>query len=274
MPPMRIAISNIAWDAPAEDPAVAAILRNLGVDAIDVAPSKYFPSFRDATDADLATVKAWWSNAGIELTGMQSLLFGTAGLNVFGTVQVQQEMLDYLGVVCRIGAGLGATRLVFGSPKCRDRGTISDDEAAAAALPFFRSLGDIAASHGVTICLEPNPPAYGSNFMTTSDDTAQIVRAVDHPAIRMQFDTGALSMNDEDPESVLSAHADLIGHVHASEPHLKTLGESKSKLAQAAAAIRRHLPDHVVTIEMLPPKEGSNVNAVERAVKTAIALFR
>ena len=93
-------------------------------------------------------------------------------------------MLQHLSSVCRIGAGLGATRLVFGSPKNRDRTGLSDQQARDVAVPFFRRLGTIAQSYGVVICLEPNPTCYGANFMTTSAETAQVVEQIDHPAIK------------------------------------------------------------------------------------------
>ena len=38
---MRLGLTNLAWD-PSRDEAVAGLLARLGVDAIDVAPSKYF----------------------------------------------------------------------------------------------------------------------------------------------------------------------------------------------------------------------------------------
>ena len=55
---MRIAISNIAWD-PAEDEAVAALLHRYQVDAIDVAPGKYFPDPTIASDQDIQRVRHW-----------------------------------------------------------------------------------------------------------------------------------------------------------------------------------------------------------------------
>jgi hypothetical protein len=113
---MRLAISNIAWDV-SEDLAVAKHLNKFDIDAIDIAPGKYFPDPTDAKDADIESVRRWWAEHGIEITGMQALLFGTTGLNVFGDSQSQAAMLTHLTAVCRIGAGLGATRLVFGSPK-------------------------------------------------------------------------------------------------------------------------------------------------------------
>lgn len=116
---MRISISNLAWDVK-EDLEVANLLNLFNVDAIDIAPGKYFPDPVIATVSDILAVKEWWQERGIEIIGMQALLFGTTGLNVFGSKDVQKNLLDHLAAVCRIGAGLGATRLVFGSPKNRN----------------------------------------------------------------------------------------------------------------------------------------------------------
>jgi D-psicose/D-tagatose/L-ribulose 3-epimerase len=270
---MRLAISNIAWDS-AEDAAIAALLGKVGVDAIDVAHSKYFPDPAAASDEEIARVRAWWTERGIAITGMQALLFGTNGLNVFGTPAVQESLLQHLDAVCRIGAGLGATRLVFGSPKNRDRSGLTDEQAEEIATDFFRRLGEIAQSHGVFVCLEPNPPAYGANFMTNSAQTAQVVRRVAHPAIRMQFDTGALAMNGEDPGNVLAACSDLIGHVHASEPNLIPLGDGETDHASMFAALSNHLPDQVVAIEMVATKNESHLVSVERAMQAAVRHYR
>ena len=270
---MRIAISNIAWD-PVEDEDVAQLLRRYDIDAIDVAPGKYFPDPSKATDGEIAHVKRVWSDRGFEITGMQALLFGTSGLNLFGTAEVQQAMLAHLEAVCRIGAGIGATRLVFGSPKNRDRSGLSDAQAIAGALPFFQRLGDIAASYGVIICLEPNPPCYGANFMTTGTETATIVTQVAHPAIFMQFDSGAFTINGEDPCAVLHNHASLIGHIHASEPDLIPLGDSTTDHSKIAPVLAQLLPKHVVTIEMLATKNEPHLVAIERAVRVAIQHYR
>src|SRR6185436_13316706 len=154
---------------------VADLLRRHEVDAIDIAPATYFPDPAQVSDRDLLLVRQWWADRGFEITGMQALLFGSSGLNLFGPPEVKAAMLARLAAVCRIGAGVGATRFVFGSPKNRDRGELDEVQAVEMAIPFFRSLGDIAAPHGVTICLEPNPPRYGANFMTTAASTAAVV---------------------------------------------------------------------------------------------------
>jgi sugar phosphate isomerase/epimerase len=270
---MRLAISNIAWDI-AEDETVAVLLQRHQVDAIDIAPGKYFPQPAKSTAAEISRVKDWWGERGIEITGMQALLFGTTGLNVFGPPDSQAALLQHLDAICRIGAGLGARRVVFGSPKNRDRSGLSDAETMAMAISFFSRLGDIAGSHGVIICLEPNPTCYGANFMTTSAETAQAVTEIAHPAICMQFDTGALTINSEDPTNVLQDFAHLIGHVHASEPDLLPLGGGGTNHGKMVAALEQHLPNHLVSIEMLATKNEPHEISVERAMNVAVQHYR
>ncbi|GAB3473357.1 sugar phosphate isomerase/epimerase family protein [Azotobacter salinestris] len=270
---MRLAISNIAWERD-EDPAIAGLLQARGIDAIDVAPGKYFPEPGQASEREIEHVRHWWSARGIEITGMQALLFGTRGLNLFGAAQVREAMLKHLAAVCRIGAILGARRLVFGSPKNRDRSGLDEQAALELAVPFFRRLGNIAQAEGVILCLEPNPPRYGANFLTGSLETAHFVRLVEHPAIRMQLDTGTLTLNGEDPRAVLEDCSALIGHVHLSEPDLLPLGDGGADHASLAGALARLLPGHVTTVEMLATETEPHAAAIGRALDAAIRHYR
>ncbi|KXU90938.1 xylose isomerase [Paraburkholderia monticola] len=265
---MRLSISNIAWDT-VEDEAVATLLQSRNVNAIDIAPGKYFPVAANASKDDLIAVKSWWAERGIQIVGMQALLFGLSGVNVFGTPAVQDALLQHLKGVCRVGAGIGATRLVFGSPKNRDRSGLDDEQALDIGTRFFRRLGDIAADHDVIVCLEPNPVHYGANFMVNSLETRTVVECVDHPAIRMQLDSGALAMNDEDPAATIRECASLIGHVHASEPGLIPLGDANCPHAMVADAIREHLPGHIVTVEMVATSNEPHLRSIERALRVA-----
>ncbi len=261
-------MSNIAWDRD-DDADIARLLERYKIDAIDIAPSKYFPDFAQITSPELASVRHWWLERGIEITGMQSLLFGTSGLNLFGPRPTRNLMLQHLAAVCRIGAGLGATRLVFGSPKNRNRAGLNDQDALDIAIPFFQKLGDIALDHGVIICLEPNPTRYGANFMTDSDDTARVVTQIGHPAIQMQFDIGAVAINGENADGVLKKYGHLVGHIHVSEPDLVPLGDGNADHEAAATAIANHLSNHIICIEMVATRDDPHLVSIERALNVA-----
>jgi len=271
---VRLAISNIAWEID-EDEEISKLLLRHGVDAIDVAPGKYFHDPMQTKEHDIIKVRQWWSERGIEITGMQSLLFGRKELNVFSSANIQSAMLNYLSAICRIGTCLGATKLVFGSPKNRDRSGLNDQQTMDVAVSFFHRLGDIARTYGVTVCLEPNPEQYGANFMTTSAETAHVVECIGHPAIKVQLDTGAIAINKENVDDVISRSSGLIGHLHASEPDLLPLGEGGTDHGAMSHALSRHFTDsHVLCIEMAATRNESHITSVERALSCAIEHYR
>lgn len=267
---MRVSISNIAWDR-WNDEAVVSILQKNGIDAIDVAPTKYFEDVRAISSTDVRKVREWWQLRGIAIIGMQSLMFGQNGLNVFDGPASRKEILVHLRHICGIAEGLGASRLVFGSPKNRNRLSLDDQTVEEVSTEFFRELGDIAAEHGVIFCLEPNPSVYGANFMVDSFETAKVVSRIDHPAICMQLDIGASTINQEPPEAVLRACASLVGHVHFSEPGLVEVGRGSANHREWAAVMR----DYGITlgtIEMVGSTE-IGLAAIERSVRFARATY-
>lgn len=262
---MRLSVSNIAWDI-ADEPAAADLMAAAGIACVDVAPGKYFDDPAAVSEADGERVRRWWADRGFTIVGMQGLLFGTTGLNLFTD---DGTMLRRLADQCRVGRLLGAKALVFGSPKQRDRTGLDDAAATRIAVDFFRRLGDAAAGEGVVVCLEANPAMYGCNFMVRTDEAAAVVQAVDHPAIRLQLDVGTIATNNENPE-IISTYADLFGHAHASEPGLAPLQASPAHDV-AAVHVRRLRPDLTVAVEMVTPPEG--LAAVERAIAVAKAAY-
>lgn len=270
---MRLSVSNIAWPIERE-PEIADMLRGLGIDAVDVAPGKYWPDLTRVSDREAADKAAWWRERGFTPVGMQSLLFGTTGLNVFGPTEQRERMLAHLRAVCRIGAVLGARRLVFGSPKNRDRAGLDDRTTHERALDFFTRLGDIARTEGVQICLEPNPPVYGANFLTTTPKCLAFVRELAHPAVRMQLDTGTLWINDE-PDALIAEALPFVGHIHISEPGLAPIGTKTERHPGFARVLAAHADGAVAALEMLTPPEAADVAAVVRqAARFAQALYQ
>ena len=296
---MRLGLTNLAWD-PSRDEAVAGLLARLGVDAIDVAPSKYFADVAAVREAEVHRVRDWWADRGIEITGMQSLLYGTQGLNLFSPPDVQQRMLAYLAAVCRVGAWLGATRLVFGSPANRNRAGLTDAEAWARALEFFGRLAEEAADAGVTICLEGVHPHYGANFMTDTASSLRMAQALNHPSVGVVLDTAVVQLNGEDIEALLAEGAAWVRHIHASEKDLVPLGQSDGVRqhevqpgvppgvpqgvpqgvsqghvpeavdhATMAAAIRRWVPDRVVCVEILARENDLHFANIEQSLAFA-----
>lgn len=273
---MKLSVSNIAWDVE-QDLQIAELLIHHGVSYVDIAPGKYFKDIQATTELEIAQVKNKWSDLGISCAGMQSLLFGTKGLNLFDK-STQEPMLMHLEKICHIGAVLGATKLVFGSPKNRDRSNLSDDNARDIALDFFQCLGNIAKCEGVSINLEANPTCYGTNFLTNTQEAAEFVRLLNHPAIRLQLDLGTVYTNHEDLDMLLKHSATIIGHIHLSEPQMAPLSASDEEHDIVGRSLTEAICNHklntnIASVEMLTNQASDEFEQL-RQLSKAIVISR
>ena len=271
---VRLAVSNIAWE-PSQDDAIADVLRRAGVGGVEIAPTKWRERPLEASSGDIAAYRRAWADRGLPIVSIQSLLFGRPDLQLFGNEHSRTAMLDYLRRIIELSAALGARTLVFGSPKNRIRASLPMANALDVAREFFRSVGAHAREHGVIVCVEANPPAYGCDFITTTADAVDLCRAVDDAGIRINADLGGMTMSNENLSDALRAAAPFLGHFHASEPNLAPLGAAADHAA-AAAALEAIKYAGWVSIEMRAAgnaNDGDNVVAVERAVHGAATAY-
>ncbi|MDR0536367.1 MAG: TIM barrel protein [Puniceicoccales bacterium] len=267
----RLSVSSLAWPV-SQDAAVRALLRKHGVSAVDFVPCKLFPDIAAATDAEVVEKRKLWEGEGCSFQGAQSLFFNANVPNLFDGADARARMLAHLRHVFRVSAGLGAKYLVFGSPNNRRRASIDLAAANAVATAFFSDVAVVARQFGVVLCLEPNPAQYSDcDFMRDSSETAQVVRGIGSPAVRMQLDTGALVLNKEDVLDVVQKHGDCIAYAHISEPCLRPVGMDADHGAghqHVSQVLRDHCPDLPLCIEMSENRigEAENLLSLERAI--------
>ena len=184
----RLLVSELGWDRK-DDSVVDCFLRSRGITQHEIVPSK--------RKWDMVNYKDVYS--------AQSLLFGV-------DIQIFQEQERFLQILMtRLGylSTVGTRVAVFGSPKQR---LYTDEDA----VTLFRKVGDIAATYGILFCIENNARCYGGNWLTTAKDTAEFVKQVAHPNIRMNLDIGSLLLEGETATPDLS----VVGHVQVSFPNL------------------------------------------------------
>jgi D-psicose/D-tagatose/L-ribulose 3-epimerase len=270
---MNVAISNIAWGTE-EEPAVAALMQRLGVRGVEVAPGKIGPKPAELTDDDLRRYRAFWNERGIEIVAMQALLFNTEGLAIFGNELSRRVMGDYLARIIRLGGQLGAKALVFGSPKNRLVGKLTPREIEAIAVPFFREMAAVAADNDTCLCIEPNPSAYGADWITTAKEAQAFVALVDRPGFGLHLDAGALYMQHEGPVEIRAA-GDRIRHFHASQPNLGPLQPGGEVPHDRYAAVLREIKyPRWVSVEMRQLSgQTSSLATVETALRCALGTY-
>lgn len=217
---MKISISNIAWDKK-DDEQVYQILQKNNIYGVDVAPARVFEQPFEVSNEQGKEFINKLNSYGLNPVGMQSLLFGTSGLALFENAVSRRHTVEHLKRMMDYAQKIGITRLVFGSPKNRLIGNRSPKEVEQLCYDVFNELGDYANRHNLYFCIEPNPIAYGADFITTTKEGIELVKKINNPGFRLHMDLGTMIMNDESIEEVIEEGLEVTEHIHLSHPNLE-----------------------------------------------------
>jgi len=267
---MKLAFSNIAW-GPDEDHEALSLLRANQVQGIEVAPTRLWPNWDGATPEAAAAYAQTMSEAGFETPSLQSLLFGLPDLQVFGTTKQQDDLIAHLGRVATLAAAMRAKVLVFGSPKNRNRGDLTPAQAMQQAIRFFRQAGQVCADAGVILAIEANPSVYNCNFVTRWQEAEELVRSCNHPGIGLHLDTACTVLAGDDPVAALPQVADILVHVHVSEPDLGPFANPLIDHLAVGDALRSVAYAHWCSVEMR--RTSSPLGSIQEAAQLAARCY-
>jgi sugar phosphate isomerase/epimerase len=266
---MRLAISNIAWPAGADEAALA-VLREQGATGVELALTKIWPQPLEASALEVDRYRAWWESRGLRIVALQALLFGRPELAIFESAAARQPTLDYLRRIIALAGRLGARILVFGSPANRLRRSLSHADALEIAVPFFRQLAEAAGGHGAVFCIEPNPEAYGCDWVTDVAQGIEVVDAVNHAGFGLHLDAAAMTLAGDCAEA-LSAAGPRCRHFHVSAPFLHEVPGGDVPHAALARTLAQVQFRGWVSIEM---SENKLQPSWQQAVRHALAFVR
>jgi hydroxypyruvate isomerase len=88
-----------------------------------------------------------------------------------------------------------------------------------AIVQALQRAAPIAAAAGVRLVLEPLNTIvdHKGYFLDSTSEAIEIIRRVDHPAVRLLYDLYHSIVMGEPPGEVLAGCGDLIGHVHIAD---------------------------------------------------------
>jgi D-psicose/D-tagatose/L-ribulose 3-epimerase len=267
---MTLSFSHIAW-LPDEEALALVCIKDLGLDQIEVAPLRAFGDPLAATEAAVRERAAWYRERGVRIGSFQALLFGTEGLELFGSKEIRQRMKSVLIALGRVAGWAGAGPMVFGSPKNRLRRGLSHAEAIQLAAAFFREVGDACAAAGSKLVIEANPVAYGADFCNTLEQAAELVTQAASPGFGLHVDAGGMALGQDDFEKILRQSAGLLNHVHASQPNLISFANPDSIHAPIARVLHEIGYTGTIAIEMRAQAEG--LAAVKQAVEAVRCIY-
>ena len=265
---MKFAVSNIGW-AQHDDAGVLGMLRESGVQGIEVAPTKIWPDWKQASFQQAQQYKESMLDNGFEIPAMQAILFGKPELQVFDA-STHAEFLEHTRRVAELANGLGAKVLVFGAPKNKKRGQMPYQQAFDMAADFFYKMADICLSQACCIGLEHNPVEYGCDFITNMLDARELVDRVDHQGFKLHIDSAGLHMCGGEITESLGKAGQFV-HYHISEPMLEPVFEGVVDHMAALKTLKTGGYDQWVSIEMKQPEHDEQLT---RSVELVSSLLK
>lgn len=271
---MNLSISNIAWDI-IRDSDVAKILEAHKLKRVDIAPSKYIPNLFTVKQSEIERIKLFWAGHGINVSAMQSLLYGFDDLNIHNSIDDRNHILDIIQYQARVLRVLGGQYLIFGCGKNRNIRLINSPNSfqfSRTAEEFFHNAAEICRNHGIIFCIEPMPKEYNCNFLVTHNEVGNIVKSISHPNLCINLDVGIMLMNDEKCESFLDLYGDYVRHIHLSSPYLKPFKPSylpSDFITSEIVRAIKNMQKCQVSIEMLCKEPPYALEDIDEAIKFA-----
>jgi len=214
--------------------------RKVGYDGVEVAPFTLGDAPHLLPAAKRAEIRRAASEAGVAITGLHYLLLAPAGLSITSSDVAQRaRTVEVMRRLCGLAADLGGKVLVHGSPAQRRLEPGREAEGRRWAAECFAAVADAAAGAGVTYCIEPLAPPE-NELLTTVEEAATLVRAIDHPALRTMIDCSAAGRSEAQAIPDLIRRwlpTGLVGHIHLNDPNRRGPGEGDLAFAPILAAL-------------------------------------
>jgi len=160
-------------------------------------------------------IKRQLHEVGISCESMNVFLPGD--LKVTGPSVNREKLTAYIKTAGERAERLGVKVIVFGSGAARK---VPDGfpraEAKNQILWFLKMVGEIFASHELTLAIEPLNQGE-TNIINSVAEGASYCREVGHPSVKLLADAYHMALENEPWENLIGA-GDLLVHAHLAEP--------------------------------------------------------
>ena len=237
---------------------------SIGYTGIEVAPFTIASSVGEISADRRAELKSIAENHGLEIIGLHWLLAKTEGLHLTTSDDaIRQATTDYLIQLGDLCGDLGGTVMVFGSPFQRNlEGETTQEQAFDRATEVFKAAMPRIAERGVHLLIEPLTTKE-TNFMTTCDQGAKLIAAVDHPNFALHQDVKAMLGEGTPLPEIIHKHKALTRHFHVNDSNLLGPGMGETDYHPIFQALLDTGYDGWVSVEVFDYSPGAEKIATE-----------
>jgi len=205
-------------------------------------------------------------DAGLECVGLHWLLAPPPKGLHFTTpdTEVRRKTVAYLNELIDFCSDLGGSYMIFGSPKQRDTRGISIEQAKTYFAEGLLSVADRVQRRGIEILIEPLGKRT-TDVINTLAEASEMMKRINHPAIRMMFDFNNTVDETEPFDVLLRKYYKNIHHVHVQEmggKHLGT-GNAVNDYVKAFQVLKDMRYNHWISLEVFDFSPGGKTIANE-----------
>jgi sugar phosphate isomerase/epimerase len=210
-----------------------------GYEGVEFAPFTISNYVTDVSANRRREIRRQVDKAGLKTVGLHWLLAKTDGFHLTSPdPDVRRKTAYYLGELARFGADLGGDLLVFGSPQQRNLlPGVTREQAVQHAAEVVRLALPIFDKTNVRLAFEPLSPSTTS-FLQTAQETAELVKLIDAPRVRMILDCNAMASERDPIPDLVRRHRDLLVHFHANDPNRQGPGFGELDFVPIFKALR------------------------------------
>ena len=255
---MRLAVSNIAWKN-TDSSKIYPILESHGVEGIVIAPTMIWPEAPYIDMGEAIEYKLEVEESGLVIASLQSLLYGTSGISLFGDKAERRKLVEHLKRQAELAGMLGAVSLIFGSPNIRKTNKTDCDFDMAEEV--FSEIAVAAHDNNTVLSIEPLS-GYGNTYITNTREGIELVERVNHPGFGLHLDSAAISDSGEDASLTVSNAMNrvMVTSFDISAPGLVAPSSDKTVPHSQYAIILRHLGySDFTSVEMKGPNSIGEV---------------
>lgn len=175
-------------------------------------------------------------------------VFLPSDLKVVGPEVDWPRLERYVRTALRRVRLIGAHIVVFGSGKARwvpDGFARADAEAQL--VDFLQLVGDVAATHAITVVIEPLNRKE-SNILNSVAEGVTLAQRVNRPAIQVLADFYHMDEEQESLSQIL-AYKDWLAHIHVADTDRRAPGTGSYPYAEFVDLLHQANYDGMVSIE-------------------------
>ena len=256
---MKLGISNLAWLK--KDNLKIVNYLNKKIKFLEYS---YHNIIKFHPGLSLKEIRKFYSKNMIPLYSMQSLLYKTKDCYIFGNLNQRKNFIKELKNKIFLAKKLGTEILVFGSPKNKKNiCSFNKKQMIEIFERTFSQLAKYSKKKKVCICIEANPKFYKTDFLTHTKEALNIVKKINNPNIKLNFDLGTAISNGEEYQNLLKKNLKFVGHVQISLPKLKNIIRKKKNIINFVKFLKKIKYKKKVSVEQIYSKKKNYDNVLK-----------